>query len=158
MKLSQFISSIDSIKEFTIQLPNGTFVPPHFHVTEMGLLTKNFIDCCNVVREEKVITFQVWFAGDLEHRLTSEKVHKITHASEKLFQSADLELEVEYQDAQTIGKFGLEFQNDIFQLTPKQTTCLAQDHCGIPADKMEPVTGACKPKESSCCTPDSGCC
>jgi hypothetical protein len=67
-------------------------------------------------------------------------------------------LEVEYQDAQTIGKFGLEFQNGIFQLTPKQTTCLAQDHCGIPADKMEPVTGAWKPKESSCCTPDSGCC
>jgi hypothetical protein len=158
MKLSQFISSIDSIKEFSIQLPNGTFVPPHFHITEMGLLTKNYIDCGNVVREEKSITFQVWFAGDLDHRLTSEKVHKIINASEKLFQSADLELEVEYQDAQTIGKFGLEFQNGIFQLTPKQTTCLAQDHCGIPADKMEPITGAWKPKESSCCTPDSGCC
>ena len=101
MKLSQFISSIDSIKEFTIQLPNGTFVPPHFHVTEMGLLTKNFIDCGNVVREEKVITFQ---------------------------------------------------------LTAKQTTCLAQDHCGIPADKMEPKVGSWKPKETSCCTTDSGCC
>ena len=110
------------------------------------------------MREEKVITFQVWFAGDLEHRLTAEKVHKIIHASEKLFQSADLELEVEYQDAQTIGKFGIEFQNGIFQFTAKQTTCLAQDHCGIPADKMEPKVGSWKPKESSCCTPDSGCC
>ena len=69
-----------------------------------------------------------------------------------------VEIEVEYQDAQTIGKFGIEFQNGIFQLTPKQTTCLAQDHCGIPADKMEPKVGSWKPKETSCCTTDSGCC
>jgi hypothetical protein len=158
MKLSQFISSIDSITEFTIQLPNGTFVPPHFHITEMGLLTKSFMDCGNVVREEKVITFQVWFAGDVEHRLTSEKVHKIINASEKLFENADLEMEVEYQDAQTIGKFGLEFKNGNFQLTAKQTTCLANDHCGIPADKMQPVVGEWKPKETSCCSPESGCC
>ncbi|MEY2702390.1 MAG: hypothetical protein RLY43_1023 [Bacteroidota bacterium] len=158
MKFSQFKSLISSVQEFTIQLPNGTFVPPHFHITEMGLLTKHFIDCGNVVREEKTITFQVWFAGDLDHRLTPEKVNKIIKASQKLFQKADLELEVEYQDAQTIGKFGLEFQNGIFQLTSKQTTCLANDHCGIPADKMKPVIGEWKPKVTSCCTPDSVCC
>lgn len=158
MKLSQFISTIDSINDIAFQLPNGTFVPPHFHITEMGLLTKNFIDCGNVVREEKVITFQVWFAGDIEHRLNSEKVHKIINASKKLFENADLELEVEYQDAQTIGKFGLDFQNGIFQLISKQTTCLANDHCGIPADKMQPVVGEWKSKEMSCCSPDSGCC
>ena len=158
MKLSQFKTAIDSVKEVTIQLPNGTFVPPHFHITEMGLITKNFIDCGNVIREEKLISFQVWFAGDVDHRLTSEKVHKIINASEKLFQSADLELEVEYQDAQTIGKFGIEFANGGFQLPAKQTTCLAQDHCGIPADKMEPVVGEWKAKETSCCTPNSSCC
>jgi hypothetical protein len=67
-------------------------------------------------------------------------------------------LEVEYQDAQTIGKFGIEFLNGIFQLKSKQTACLAQDHCGIPADKMESVKGAWKPKVSSCCSLDSGCC
>lgn len=158
MKLSQFITSINSVQEIIFQLPNGTFVPTHFHITEMGLLTKNFIDCGNVVRTEQSITFQVWFAGDLEHRLTAAKVHKIINASEKLIQSTELELEIEYQDAQTIGKFGLAFQNGIFQLTAKQTTCLAQDHCGIPADQMEPKVGGWKPKEASCCTPDSGCC
>ena len=158
MKLSQFITSINSVQEFTIQLPNGTFVPPHFHITEMGLLTKNFIDCGNTIREEKVITFQVWFAGDVEHRLTAEKVHKIIHASKNLFENADFELEVEYQDAQTIGKFGIEFQNGIFHLTSKQTTCLAQDHCGIPSDKMKPVVGEWKSKKASCCSPNTSCC
>jgi hypothetical protein len=158
MKLSQFISSIDSVQEIKIQLPNGTFVPSHFHITEMGLITKNFIDCGNVVREEKAITFQVWFAGDLEHRLTPEKVHSIIKASQKLFDHADLELEVEYQDAQTIGKFGLEFQNGGFILQPKQTTCLANDHCGIPDHQMPQKAGEWKAKGTSCCTPDSGCC
>jgi hypothetical protein len=124
----------------------------------MGLITKNFIDCGNTIREEKLISFQVWFTGDVEHRLTADKVNKIINASENLFQNNDLELEVEYQDAQTIGKFGIDFQNGFFQLTAKQTTCLAQDHCGIPADKMEPVAGNWKPKETSCCTPNSGCC
>lgn len=47
--------------------------PAHFHITEMGLVTKNFIDCGNTIREEKLITFQVWYAGDLEHRLASNQ-------------------------------------------------------------------------------------
>ena len=56
-------------------------------------------------------------------------------------------------------KYGLsDFQNGIFHLTAKQTTCLAQDHCGIPADKMQPVVGEWKSKETSCCSPESGCC
>jgi len=158
MKLSQFKKNLDLVQEIKIQLPNGTLVPPHFHITEMGLITKNFIDCGNVSREEKTISFQVWFAGDLDHRLTTEKVHKIINAAEKWFENADLELEVEYQDAQTIGKFGLDFQNGVFQLLAKQTTCLANDHCGIPEELMPQKSGEWKPKESSCCTPNSGCC
>lgn len=157
MKLSEFKNKLVAVENFNIQLPSGTLVPNHFHITEMGLLTKNFIDCGNTIREEKLITFQVWFAGDLEHRLAPSKVFKIIDASAKLIGDADLELEVEYQDAMTIGKFGLDFANGNFVLTPKETTCLANDHCGIPADKMKPTIGEWKEKVS-CCTPDSGCC
>ena len=158
MKLSEFKNNLEQVENFTIQLPNGTMVPAHFHITEMGLLTKNFIDCGNTIHEEKAITFQVWFAGDLEHRLAPSKVFKIIEASKKLIGDNDFELEVEYQDSMTIGKFGLDFADGKFLLTPKETTCLANDHCGIPADKMKAVIGEWKPKEVSCCTPDSGCC
>lgn len=158
MKLSEFKSNLEQVENFTIQLPNGTLVPAHFHITEMGLLTKNFIDCGNAIHEEKAITFQVWFAGDLEHRLAPSKVFKIIEASKKLIGDNDFELEVEYQDAMTIGKFGLDYSDGKFMLTSKETTCLANDHCGIPADKMKAVIGEWKPKETSCCTPDSGCC
>ena len=157
MKLSEFKLALENVNEFQIQLPNGTFVPNHFHITEMGLLTKNFIDCGNTIREEKLITFQVWFAGDLEHRLTTDKVNQIIKASENLFQSQDLELEVEYQMEQTIGKFGLAFENGIFKLTAKETTCLAADHCGIPPEKMK-VSLQDLQTETSCCSPKSGCC
>lgn len=157
MKISEFKNRLEQVENFTIQLPNGTTIPAHFHITEMGLLTKNFIDCGNTIREEKLITFQVWFAGDLEHRLAPSKVFKIIDASKNLIGDADLELEVEYQTENTIGKFGLDFANDKFVLTPKETTCLASDHCGIPADKMKAKIGEWKEKVS-CCTPDSGCC
>ncbi len=157
MKLSEFKTALETITEFTIQLPDGAFVPNHFHITEMGLLTKNFIDCGNTIREEKLITFQVWFAGDLEHRLTADKAFKIIKASENLFQGQDLELEVEYQMEQTIGKFGLVFENGIFKLTKKETTCLATDHCGIPPEKMKISLKDLQAK-TSCCTPNSGCC
>ncbi len=158
MKVSEFKNSLALVDVFSIQLPNGTLVPPHFHITEMGLLTKNYIDCGNTIREEKQVTFQVWFAGDEDHRLAPTKVFKIIEAANPLIGESDLEIEVEYQDAQTIGKYGIEFHNNRFVLTPKETTCLAQDHCGIPADKMKVKIGEWKPKETACCTPNSGCC
>ena len=157
MKLSEFKNRLEQIENFNLKLPNGLFVPAHFHITEMGLLTKNFIDCGNTIREEKSITFQVWFAGDLEHRLSTDKVFKIINASEKLIGDQDLELEVEYQTESTIGKFGLDFANGNFVLTPKETTCLANDHCGIPADKIKVKIGEWEEKVS-CCTPESNCC
>ena len=158
MILSQFKTELQSLEQFQIHLPNGAFVPAHFHITEMGLLTKNFIDCGNTIREEKRVTFQVWFAGDLEHRLAPAKVLKIIEASKSLLGDSDLELEVEYQTETTIGKFGLDFVNGNFKLLPTETTCLAQDHCGIPADKMKVKIGEWKAKETACCSTESNCC
>lgn len=157
MKLSEFKTVLQGVDTIQIQLPDGSFVPSHFHITEMGLLTKNFIDCGNTIREERLITFQLWFAGDLEHRLTSEKVFKIISASQNLIGNQDLELEVEYQMESTIGKFGLEFRNGNFVLVSKQTTCLADDHCGIPAEIMK-VSLSDLQQSTSCCSPSSGCC
>lgn len=157
MKLSEFKNRLETIDNFNIQFPNGELIPAHFHITEMGLLTKNFIDCGNTIREEKAITFQVWFAGDIEHRLTTDKVFKIINASEKLIGDNDLELEVEYQTEFTIGKFGLDFNDDKFLLIPKETNCLANDHCGIPDDKMKVKIGEWKEKVS-CCSSESKCC
>ncbi len=157
MKISAFKNRLQEVENVTIQLPNGSTIPAHFHITEMGLQTKHFIDCGNTIREEKHITFQLWLAADLYHRLAPSKVLQIIEASKNLIGDADLELEVEYQTESTIGKFGLDFADGKFVLTPKETACLASDHCGIPTDKIKTKIGESIEK-IACCSPDSGCC
>lgn len=137
-------------------LPNGGYVPEHFHVTEVGLITKHFIDCGGNIRNEKVANFQLWNANDHDHRLKPQKLLRIIDLSEKVLGNQDLEIEVEYQ-TDTIGKYGLQFNGKDFVLTTKQTACLAQDNCGVPAAKAHLPLSEIK-NTSSCCTPETGCC
>lgn len=116
------------------RLPDGTPLPAHFHVTKVGLVSKHFIDCGGVERRETVANFQLWEAGDYDHRLVPQKFLHVLSLSEKLLGRADLNIEVEYPQA-TIGKFGLMFDGTDFRLTAKHTAGLAQDACGIPADQ-----------------------
>lgn len=157
MKLSEIKSALKNLSQFAFQLPNGDLVPNHFHVTEVGKITKNFIDCGGVVRNEEVANFQLWEANDYDHRLHPEKLVHIIELSEDKLQIPDLEIEVEYQMKETIGKFSLDFDGINFQLKSKLTDCLAKDNCGIPTEKMKIKIGEWKPKVNSC-EPNSGCC
>jgi hypothetical protein len=69
MRISEIKEQLTNLENVTFMLPNGSFVPEHFHVTEVGLVTKNFIDCGGKVRNETVVNFQLWNANDFEHRL-----------------------------------------------------------------------------------------
>ncbi len=158
MKLSEVKDVLRNVSSVVFQLPNNKgFVPDHFHITEVGLVTKNFIDCGGTVREEKVINFQLWEAGDYDHRLAPAKLLGIIEKSEQIFQLADLEIEVEYQ-TETIGKFGLDYNGMCFLLTNKATACLAQDACGIPDAKQKVSLTQLGNNESNSCTPNGGCC
>lgn len=157
MKLSQFKQHLEEVSQLTIVLPNGHFVPSHFHITEAGLTTKHFIDCGGTVRTEKTISFQVWTANDIEHRLEPQKLKKIIAIAEPLFGNEDLDVEVEYQTV-TISRYGLEFDGNNFLLTTKQTDCLAKDHCGIPPEKLKVQLSDLLTSRTSACTPGGGCC
>ena len=130
-------------------------VPNHFHVTEVGKITKNFIDCGGTVRNEEVANFQLWNANDYDHRLHPEKLINIIELSEKVLGIDDLEIEVEYQ-GQTIEKFGLDFDGTYFTLKTKQTDCLAKDKCGIPEEKQKVKLSDIN--NEPCCSPDGNCC
>ena len=158
MKLSEIKNQLKSLTQIAFQLPNGELVPNHFHITEVGKVTKHFIDCGGTVRNEEVANFQLWEANDYDHRLHPEKLLNIIELSENKLQIPDLEIEVEYQMKETIGKFSLDFDGKNFLLVSKLTDCLAKDKCGIPTEKPKVKIGEWKPKETSCCTPDSGCC
>ncbi len=151
MKLTDVKQALSEIPAVNFKMPDGSYLPPHFHVTEVGLVTKHFIDCGGVERKEIVVNFQLWEAGDYDHRLAPQKFLHILNISKKVLGHAeDLNIEVEYQQ-DTIGKFGLDFDGKDFILASKQTACLAQDACGIPSKEMAA-------KSASSCAPKSGCC
>jgi hypothetical protein len=132
-------------------------VPEHFHVTEVGLITKHFIDCGGTERIEKVANFQLWNANDFDHRLKPQKLLNIIELSERKLGMGDLEVEVEYQ-SDTIGKYGLDFDGNRFILTSKVTACLASDACGIPTEKIKVKIADLQTVAQASCTPGGGCC
>ena len=156
MKLSDVKQILPTLENVEFQLENGTFVPEHFHVTEVGMITKNFIDCGGVIRTEKVVNFQLWNADDFEHRLKPNKLLNIIKLSEEKLGIEDFEIEVEYQ-SDTIGKYDLEFNGKTFVLVNKTTACLAQDACGIPSEKQKKNLTELSANQTVC-KPNSGCC
>jgi hypothetical protein len=155
MKLSEIKKHLGTAETVNFELQNGTSVPEHFHVTEVGIVTKHFIDCGGTIRNEKVANFQLWDANDFEHRLKPAKLLNIIKLSEEKLGMEDLEIEVEYQ-AETIGKYDLDFNEKTFVLVSKQTACLASDSCGIPQDKLKLSLSEVTNQNS--CKPGGGCC
>lgn len=134
MNISEFKNHLLNFRQLNFIQPNGHFVPRHFHITEMGLVTKHFVDCGGTIRTEKKINFQLWVSTDFHHRLEPSKLLKIISAYESIISNEDLEVEIEYQ-GETISKYGLNIQGENFLLTVKQTDCLAKSHCGISENK-----------------------
>ncbi|MBF4487096.1 DUF6428 family protein [Flavobacterium sp. CSZ] len=157
MKLSEIKKILTAVEAVNFQLPDGKFVPEYFHVTEVGLITKNFIDCGGVVRKETVVNFQLWDANDYQHRLKPQKLIHIIELSEKVLGIEDFEIEVEYQNT-TIGKYDLDFNGKDFLLLNKTTACLAQDQCGIPPEKPKLKLTQLGTDEGNSCTPGGSCC
>ncbi|PPK96654.1 hypothetical protein LY01_00477 [Nonlabens xylanidelens] len=157
MKISEFKTVLAAQETISFQLPDGSLVPSHFHVTEVGKVIKHFIDCGGTERLETVINFQLWEANDYDHRLHPEKLVSIIELSQNKLGLPDAEIEVEYQ-AGTIGKYGIDFNGTSFLLTNKLTDCLAKDACGIPQEKPKLKLIDVQTDAQNSCAPGSGCC
>lgn len=156
MKVSELKEVLNQIHAVNFELPDGSKVPNHFHVTEIGKVSKHFIDCGGTERKEEKVTFQLWTAEDYDHRLAAEKFKGIVELAETRLNLPDAEIEVEFQ-SETIGKYGLSFYNGKFILVTTQTDCLAKDKCGIPESKAKVKLSELTATTNSC-DPGSGCC
>jgi len=152
MLLSELKDHLTSSDQVSFKLPSGAFVPAHFHVTEIGLLNKKFIDCGGTMRDESKISLQLWSSYDIYHRLKADKLVGIINMAETKLALKDYEIEVEYQD-DTISKYSLDFDGKDFLLVKTNTDCLAKENCGLPTVTIEKV----KEVVSSCCS-GSDCC
>lgn len=156
MKLSEFKHLICSAKGIVFQLESGELIPSHFHITEVGTVTKLFIDCGGTVRKEEVINLQLWHSNDLNHKLNPEKLLSIISLSEETLNIQDLEIEIEYQ-SDTIGKYNIDYNGNEFVLIAKTTNCLAEDECGIPKEKSKLALKEIQNNQNNC-IPGNGCC
>jgi len=157
MKLSQVKVILKTVEKLAFKVENGPNVPDHFHITEVGMATKTFIDCGGTIRTEKSVIFQLWSSSDVDHRLHPDKLLNIIAIAEKQLNIEDTDVEVEDQ-SDTIGKYALAFNGTNFILQSKTTACLAEESCGIPAEKTKVKLAELKTAQSVCCNPNSGCC
>ena len=74
------------------KLENGTMVPEHFHITGVGMVIKNLIDCGRTFRIEKTVSFQLRNADDYDHRLMPSKLLRFIELSENQLNIEDAEI------------------------------------------------------------------
>ena len=114
-------------------LPDGAFVPAHYHITEVGKVHKDFIDCGGTVRSTKSCVLQVWVSVDVEHRLATTKLAAILRVAAPLLGSDDLPVEVEYEEGlisqYPLGGAEITPSGVLFHLGTKRTACLAPERC-----------------------------
>ena len=77
-------------------LPDGDYVPAHAHVTEVGHVVRNFIDCGGVIGKEEKVLLQTHVGNDTDHRLRSDRLAKILRLGSRVIPSSDLAVDVEY--------------------------------------------------------------
>ena len=116
-------------------LPDGSFVPTHYHITEVGRVQKDFIDCGGTRRSQASCLLQIWVADDTEHRLESTKLTDILTLAASVLKSDDLPVEVEYEQ-DSIAQYplgGVEQTPSglLLSLGSKHTACLAPEKCGV---------------------------
>lgn len=171
MNVEQFLGLLEvhPNQALCIVLPNGEAIAPHFHITEVGHVTKNFMDCGGTHRKTESCLLQTWVYSDVDHRLETSKLANILRIAGDVLPSLDLPVEIEHESG-VVSQYPVTAgSSDGHTLTLttglKHTACLAMDLCCAPAATAaaEPVTSVAtsdKPrvKAGACCTPGGGCC
>lgn len=159
MKFSELKSLLASHPErhFRIRLPDASPVPLSFHVTEVGLVHKTFLDCGGTLRETRACQLQVWVGEDYDHRIETGKMAGILEKGKSLLPDDSVPVEIEYEDRvisqYTISSHELTDDAVILVLAHKHTECLAPELCGLPSiNRLPAIDGT-----SSCCAPGKSC-
>jgi Family of unknown function (DUF6428) len=130
-------------------LPDGDYIPAHAHVTEVGHVLKNFIDCGGLTGKEEKVLLQTHVGDDTEHRLRSDRFAKILQLGTRVVTSADLDVEVEY-DCCVVAQYPIqearpEGEHLDLILQRRRTQCRARE-------RREVKTG------KTCCATPTACC
>ena len=130
-------------------LPNGDCIPAHAHVTEVGHVVRNFIDCGGLTGKEEKIVLQTHVGNDTDHRLRSDRFARILELGNRVIPSADLDVDVEY-DCCVVAQY------PIAEAAPDR------DHLNLILRRSRTQCRARERRESetagSCCATSAACC
>jgi hypothetical protein len=129
-------------------LPDGEYIPAHAHVTEVGHVVRNFIDCGGLTGKEEKIVLQTHVGSDTDHRLRSDRFARILQLGNRVIPSADLDVDVEY-DCCVVAQY------PIAEAAPDG------DHLNLILRRSRTQCRARERRVSetaSCCTTSAACC
>lgn len=151
MKLSQLNQILEDHPETfpRFVLPDGSQIPPHMHVTEVGHAVRNFIDCGGVIGKEENVILQTHVGSDVNHRLRSDVFAKILRLSRKVVPATELDVSVEY-DCCVVSQYPIldvkiEDDNLYLILSANRTQCRERER-------------RAKLEANSCCGTSGSCC
>ncbi len=153
MKLFELRAALAAAPDAGINVvwTDGEPIEAHFHVTEVGRVQKDFVDCGGTVRSLVSCLLQTWVGDDVDHRITTTKLLKAIDAAALILRGEDLPVELEYEACNVVQlKVVSALVADgvlVLQLGKKNTDCLAKELC-VPSSVSA----------SSGCLPGSGCC
>ena len=137
MNIRELLNSLDAhpSQHMHWMLPDKSFVPAHFHVTEVGRIQKDFIDCGGTQRSQVTCQLQLWTGDDLDHRLETTKLAEIIRLGMQVLKTDELAVEVEYEGT-TTAHYPIELADVtpsglLFTLGTNHTACLAPEKCGV---------------------------
>lgn len=123
--------------------PDGDPIEAHFHITEVGRVQKDFVDCGGTVRRTVSCLLQTWVGEDTDHRITAGKLLKAFDFAAPVLGAEDLPVELEYEACNVIQFTVVAVvpggDRLTVQLGSKHTDCLAKDVC---APSTSGVAGA----------------
>lgn len=130
----------------TVLWPDGDPIEAHFHVTEVGRVQKDFVDCGGTVRRTVTCLLQTWVGEDVDHRITAGKLLKAFEHAELVLGAEDLPVELEYEACNVIQfkVTGVEREAErlVVRLGGKHTDCLAKEIC-VPSAARGAAGGGC---------------
>ncbi len=130
-------------------LPDGDCIPAHAHVTEVGHVVRNFIDCGGLTGKEEKVVLQTHVGNDTDHRLRSERFAKILQLGNRVIPNADLNVDVEY-DCCVVAQYPIAEAQPRGQyldliLERARTQCRARER------RQAETAGGCCATSTSCC-------
>ncbi len=133
-ELREFLQSRPKSR-LNVVFPDGDLIEPEFHVTEVGYVVKNFIDCGGTRRKSETCVLQTWVSeNDKTHRLCAGKLATILSSAADLIPSSEIPVELEYEGCNVVQYplKEIEIVDDELRLVlgKKHTDCLAKDSCG----------------------------